>query len=280
VPLPPPVSDAARLTSAYRQAQATRAAQLAAVVALYYRTRVDPSSEASVRRWLDLMVARIMAEHRYSAQQGALFASTLRRIELPTAPTKSFLAHTVATEQQIETSLRVVGPAAWQSKATEIYKSDDDPLDKQAQLDELKQNIETRILGATLRHVQNGGRQTTYAAAVTDRQALGFVRVTRDKPCYFCAMLASRGLQESYTYSEDSFELSDARFTGEGSAKVHDNCQCHLKPVYTENDDYVDRSEFFEALFREFSTGSSAEAIRTFRNGYNQWKSGKVAVDF
>jgi hypothetical protein len=93
-------------------------------------------------------------------------------------------------------------------------------------------------------------------------------------------MLAGRGLQHGYTYSEDSFDLSDARFTGDGTAKVHDNCQCHLKPVYVHTDDFVDRSEFFEQLYREFASGSGADALRNFRRGYEAWRSGKITVDF
>lgn len=281
VPLATPASDAGRLTSAYREAQARRAAQIAALVVAYYRTRVDPANEASIRAWLDIVVRRILAEHRNSAQQGSLFASALRRLELPTAAPKTFLAKTVATEEQIERSLRVVGPAAYMSQFRDIASDRDlAEVEKLVKLDDLEKATEVKLAGAVLRHVQNGGRQTTYAATTTDKVALGYIRVTRDRPCYFCALLASRGLQEGFTYTEDSFDLSDARFTGEGTAKVHDNCQCHLKPVYREKDDYVDRSQFFENLYREFSTGSSGEAIRTFRNGYNSWLAGKIAVDF
>jgi hypothetical protein len=281
VPLAPPSSDAGRLTEAYRQAQATRAAQVAALVALYYRTRVDPANEKSVKAWLDQAVRLLMTEHRRQAQSGALYATALRRLELPGAAPKSFLPHTIATEEQIETSLRVVGPAAYMSTFRDIALDDEvDDLEKKAKLELAKKSIEVRITGAALRHAQNGGRQTTYAAATTDKVALGYIRVTRDKPCYFCALLASRGLQEGFTYTEDSFDLSDARFTGEGTAKVHDNCQCHLKPVYLDTDDYVDRSEFFENLYREFSTGGGAKAISSFRTGYNAWASGKVTVDF
>lgn len=281
MPLTAPTSDAARLTAAYRQAQASQAARIAALVALYYRTRVDPNSEASIRIWIDLMVRRIMVGHRNSAQQGALFASALRRLELPSATPKTFLPKTVATPEQLERSLRVVGPIAYLDKARDLRLDKDlTNLQREIKLDELQKKTEAKILGATLRHVQNGGRQTTFAAAATDRVALGFVRVTRDRPCYFCALLASRGLQEGYTFSESSFDLSDAKFTGAGTAKVHDNCQCHLKPVYSDDDDYVERAEFFEDLYREFSTGSSAEAIRTFRNNYNAWLAGKITVDF
>lgn len=280
MPLPTPVSDGARLTEAYRQAQARRAAQVAALVALYYRTRVDPANEASVKAWVDRAVQLLLSEHRRGADQAAVFATALRRLEVPGAAPKAFLARTVATAEQIETSLRVVGPNAYLSAFRDIATSEDlalaSPVDKQAALNEVKQAIEVRITGAALRHAQNGGRQTTYAAATTDRVALGFVRVTRDRPCYFCALLASRGLQAGFTYTEDSFDLSDAQFTGSGTAKVHDHCQCHLKPVYADDDDYVQRSEFFEELYRELSTGSGRNALTSFRSGYNDWLAGKV----
>lgn len=262
-----PTSEAGRLTAAFQTAQSRRAATMAALVVAYYRTRVDVEDPSSIEAWLRIMVPRILREHNLSATQAALFANTLRRLEVPDAPRFSFTPSVGAVEEQVRRSLLVVGPEAYKRRAAVIRRDPEiSPVTKQALIRDLDKATETKIGGAVARHTQNGARQTISDGVKEDRVALGFVRVTRDEPCYFCAMLASRGL----VFAEDSFDMSDPRFTGRGTAKVHDHCQCHLKPVYDrDGDDYLKRADYFEGLWREFSTGSTAEAIRTFRNGYN-----------
>lgn len=271
MPLLAPTSDAGRLTVAFRSAQARRAAAIAALVAVYYRTRVDVNDPASIERWLEIMVPRILRQHDIAAAEAATFANALRRLEMPNAAPFTYEAKPGAVAEQIRTSLSVVGPTAYRNKAAEIRRLDEkqfSPTEKTAMLRDLDKATEVKILGAVARHTQNGARETIRDGIAKDKVALGYVRVTRDRPCYFCAMLASRGL----TYARDSFDQSDPRFIGEGTAKVHDHCQCHLKPVYDRDaDEYIKRSAFFEELWYQFSTGSTAEAIRTFRSGYTQW---------
>jgi hypothetical protein len=266
-PLLAPASEAGRLTAAFQAVQARRAAAIAALVVAYYRTRVDVENPRSVDDWLRIMIPRIMREHNLSAQQAASFGSTLRRLEVPDAPPFSFTPATALNVEQIRTSLSVVGPTSYAKRSADIRRLDEkqfDARDKQAMLRDLNKATEVKIAGSVARHTQNGARETLLTNVAQDKTALGWVRVTRDKPCYFCALLAGRGLQKGYTYSEDSFEGSDSRFVGSGNAKVHDHCQCHIKPVYLKNDDYVQRAEFFEALYRE-SDGS----INGFRRVYD-----------
>lgn len=262
-----PASEAGRLTAAFRAAQARRAAAIAALVAAYYRSRVDVEDPSSIDNWLRIMVPRILREHQIGAAQAALYANTLRRLEVPNAPTFSFTPSTSANEEQVKTSLMVVGPKAYSKRSADIRRLDEKqftPADKQALLRELDKATEVKIAGAVARHAQNGARRTIQDGITEDPVALGYVRVTRDQPCYFCAMLASRGR----VYEEGAFNDSDPRFTGPGDAKVHDHCQCHLKPVYLENDDYLERSRYFRDLWLEMSVGSSRDAILTFRRAY------------
>lgn len=79
------------------------------------------------------------------------------------------------------------------------------------------------------RHVANAERDQIKQTAKADPRALGYIRTLGPDPCFFCAMLASRGP----VYESDSFDDSDPRFEGPGSAKVHDNCSCGLRPVFT-----------------------------------------------
>jgi len=262
-----PATEAGLLTAAFRAAQARRAAAIAALVAVYYRTRVDVEDPSSIENWLRIMVPRILREHQIGASQAALFANTLRRLEVPDAPVFTFTAAPDANEDQVRTSLMVVGPKANTKQAADIRRLSEKqftPADKAALIRDLERATEVKISGAVARHAQNGARHTIQEGIREDPVALGYVRVTRDQPCYFCAMLASRGR----VYEEGAFDDSDPRFTGPGDAKVHDHCQCHLKPIYSDDDDYLKRSEYFRDLWLEMSTGSSRDAILTFRRAY------------
>jgi hypothetical protein len=136
-------------------------------------------------------------------------------------------------------------------------------------LTEAKEIAARNIAGATIRHVSNGGRQTLVDATERDTKALGYVRVTKDKPCFFCAMLASRGL----VFAEDSFDASDPRFTGDGTAKVHDNCSCTMKPVNRRKDDpFLAKATDFEDLWSRWGAGGGGQkAALRFRRGYDHW---------
>jgi len=93
------------------------------------------------------------------------------------------------------------------------------------------QNASVQAVGAAMRHVGNGGRDTVLTLVENDRAALGWIRVTSGNPCSFCAMLASRGITWG-RYNQQSFAASDVKFAddprvdpgGRPTAKVHDNC--------------------------------------------------------
>ena len=277
--LPAPASSAGRLTSAYQAAQARRAAAIAALVVAYYRSRVKVESTSSIEAWLDAMVPRILREHNLSMTQAALFANSLRKLEVPDALEFRFEPLPGASTEQIRRSLLVVGPEAYKRKASTIREIDEPPATKTAMLRDLDKATEVKLSGAVARHTQAGARETIIRGSGQDKVALGFVRVTRDKPCYFCALLAGRGLQKGYVYSEDSFDVSDSLFANgkvPGTAKVHDHCQCHLKPVYSKVDDYVSRAEFFEAIYRQSDGSMTGED--GFRAVYNAWAAGATTT--
>lgn len=274
MPLLTPRSDVGLLTSRYRASQARRASVVAALVAAYYRSRVKFNDPRSVDRWLEVMVPKVMDEVDKQADAAIRYGQRVRQAEIGYDDGYRWDRSEGAVIEQVVRSLRVVGPSSHTSKFELIEDKvagekpkDRDTMRRALERDAVKA-VETQIMGSMMRHMQNGSRQTLIDNAVADPVALGWVRVTRDKPCYFCVMLASRGPK----YGEDSFDESDPRFVGEGNVKVHDSCQCTFKPVYTpQTDDYVMRSDYWEAMWREFSTGSSGEAIRTFRNKYNAW---------
>lgn len=117
--------------------------------------------------------------------------------------------------------------------------------------EELMRAALVRSSGAAVRQALNGGRGVTDRVMDLDRKVKGFARVTDANPCAFCALLASRGA----VFGKGSFIRSDAAREadrGEGStwalnpeaardvpdgwtnvAKVHNNCRCQLRPVYS-----------------------------------------------
>lgn len=258
-------TEARALTETYRAAQARRAAIIAALVAAYFRTKVVIEDPASVRRWLDLMLPRIMAEHDRTARMAAIYGNKLRQVELGSNISQgfTFTPSIGAITEQVERSLRVVGPEAYLNKARQIRESDEEPAMKQAFLDEAHKVAAERIAGSVARHVQNGGRQTLLDGVKADPVALGYMRTTRPNPCFFCAMLASRGL----VYAEDSFDASNARFTGAGKVKVHDECACSLKPVYVKDDPMLEDLERFKEMWAKWGAGGGNALLR-FRQGY------------
>lgn len=107
--------------------------------------------------------------------------------------------------------------------------------------EEIMQAASVRTVGTAVRESLNGGRGVTNNVVRLDRRVKGFARVTDSNPCPFCAILAARGA----VYGRGSFIASDDRFVSNPDAptdvpdgwtnvaKVHNNCRCQLRPVYT-----------------------------------------------
>lgn len=107
--------------------------------------------------------------------------------------------------------------------------------------EEIMRNASVRTVGAAVRESMNAARGVTDRVVKRDRKVKGFARVTDANPCPLCAILAARGA----VYGKGSFIDSDKQFDPHPDAptnvpdgwtsvaKVHDNCRCQLRPVYT-----------------------------------------------
>lgn len=114
-----------------------------------------------------------------------------------------------------------------------------------------KQDAYVRASGAGERLVRRGSVDTITASMRADNSALGWQRITDDDPCYFCAMLASRG----GVYSEATVDF-----------QAHDHDQCSAEPVYEGGGD---RNRQLSDLWQETTQGlSGQDAIRAFRRAY------------
>lgn len=264
------VSDpAVALTLAHQKKQARDAAKIAALVALYFRRRTNFDDPSAVERWLQLMIPRIIGAHAASAEVAAQYANAIRAIEVGRGGDFTFDKAMAPTldEATLRTSLTVVGPKPLGEKLRVIRASDVDPALKQAQIDDALDTAATRIAGATARHIQNGGRNVVWNGTQADKVALGYVRITKSEhPCFFCTMLASRGI----VYSADSFDESNARFDGAHNAKVHDSCACSLKPTYRRDDPALEQSAEWTQMWNDNIQGkfSGPRAILAWRQLY------------
>jgi hypothetical protein len=107
--------------------------------------------------------------------------------------------------------------------------------------EKIMRDASVRVAGAAVRESMNGARGVTNSVMARDKRIKGFARVTDGDPCPLCALLAARGAvfgKGSFIGSNKRFKASPdvERTVPEGwydIAKVHDNCRCMLRPVYT-----------------------------------------------
>lgn len=264
-------AQSAALTQAFKTQQNREAAKIAATVALYYQRRVNVEDLASIERWLNIVIPRLIGTSDSGARSAAEFFQAIRRIEAAGAGPYAATVALGQVDEGVRKSLLTVGPYDYTNKAREIRTLDVGPQQQAALLAEAKQVTTKKLAAAAMRHAQAGGRQTIHDNAERDEVALGWVRVTKADPCAFCAMLASRGLRYR-AFKEGSFDLSNANFTGDGDAKVHDNCGCSLKPVYADNDPLVARTQKFADMWTLWGAGGGDSALR-FRRGYEHFQS-------
>lgn len=257
---------AAVLTEAHRTSQAARGAFVAYAGAQLWAKTVKPDElERTVSLWMRLMMALVRRERSKSARLTAAYYPRFRELEIPSAPKFDLPEIPQLLEEKLITSLRVTGPIAYQTKISDLKRLDLSPTLRKAMEDEAFTSAGKTSTAAAIRHTLDGGRDLMRAAAQADKVAIGWARVTQATPCYFCAMLASRGP----IYGEHAFEDSDTLFSGGGRAKVHDSCQCAMEPSFSRQTEWPGRARDFENLWIA-STGdvSGAEKVRAFRAAF------------
>jgi hypothetical protein len=244
-------AQAAALTEAHRVQQNKLGALIAYVTAqLWLRSikadNIDDTAAALVARLIPL----IRQQRGESARLARSYYTAFRRLEVQGSDGFKLPELTELNLEALETSLRVTGPVALKTRIGNLPLNDLTPESVQAGL--LRQAVEETandISGSAMRHTMNGARDEIQSAMAADPVALGYVRTTSGDPCFFCAMLASRGP----VYSDDSFDESDPRFIGEGEHKVHDHCACGSEVVYSRATKWPGRAREFEVRWIDLS---------------------------
>jgi hypothetical protein len=233
-------AEGAALTEAHRTAQLRNAAIVALLVSRYWHIQVRPEQIAqTAEAWVDFLVPFVLRFRTQSEDLAAAYFEAFRTLEAGSNALEPFKPTRLdpLSEDAVRASLWATGPAAFERKLETIEgdrrlvqgaEVPPNPVVEKAQIQAAFDEAGKQAGGSAVRHVQNGGREQIMAASAEDKRCLGFLRVTDGDPCAFCAMMASRGP----VYKEDSFDFSDPRFVGPGTAKAHDHCGCHNEPVY------------------------------------------------
>lgn len=283
--MPASNAELAVLDAAYRRRQlVVQAAAGLAVTRLWRNLTAQDivTGSGNVAAWLAQAVAITTQANRRSAQGAVEFYDQVRVLQTGAALRPDLVDP--PSEEQIRTSLYVTGPFSAKRRIEQVPQPTVTPqggpsgveglrslLDRQVEVlragqqslieDAMKTSGETAA-AAVVRHVGNGARDQVKTTVQQDTRAKGYVRVTDSDPCYFCAALASRGAD----YKEDSFESSDARFEGPGTAKVHDSCGCHLRPVYTRSPEEI--PELNRALQQRWNDENESSTMLEWRQRY------------
>lgn len=245
------------LDAAYRAATAKTSLAVARVLLGYWRL-VDPNElSRTAPDWLANAVQIVLNGQTRASGLANAYTEQVRRLSVPDASPFAPVNPRPPNVEQVRTSLEFTGI---KTTARELYalersvqrgedlaEEESEQRTLQGRQKQLMDAAIQRAVGAAIRHITTAGRDQLEDNVLADETALGWVRTTKAGCCYFCAMLASRGI----VYKGDSFEFSNQRFRGAGEQKVHDFCGCGLRPVYTNGDPLPERVDELDTMWGE-----------------------------
>lgn len=234
------------LTQAHDLAQAKVEAEALRVATLVFRGALDPDDlDRSFPRYASTVEALVGKYRNDAAGLARAYYEALRRVEGVTAPMPNVPLPPSLAPEQIATSLLVTGPATIKRQ-----------VGQGTTIDTAVQVALQRTLGAVGRHVQNGHRDFLRSAVAADPASGGWSRVSRGKPCSFCAMLISRG--PAY------------RHEGTADFRCHDHCHCQAVPFFDGSSGWTEQAVAADALWTESTKGlSGKEAVKAFATAYD-----------
>ncbi|MFJ5924816.1 hypothetical protein ACIQF6_19660 [Kitasatospora sp. NPDC092948] len=117
---------------------------------------------------------------------------------------------------------------------------------------EFLESLKSGSAGAGGMLVQDGGRDMIHNALQNDPGAIGYYRKTDASPCYFCALMASRGA------------VYKSKRTAAFGA--HPHCHCQAVPIFSRRYQLPAENGKYARLWRDFGGGSLAD-WRTYYKG-------------
>lgn len=253
------------LDRGHRAQQGANALTIQRLVMQLFIRMVDPANIAGTSGpWLQQAIAAILRGRSTAILLATAYSTAVRRIQVPDASPFNIPKPDPLPIEQLMRSLTYTGPG---KLAVDLAKNpepieppgyappfewdrfDRERVQYERTLKELPTKAAVMASASAVRYVNSGALAVVDNVVQYDPVASGYIRITKDQPCAFCLMLASRGP----VYSEHSFDKSDPRFTGPGEHKVHDGCGCMLRPIYggrsTKN--WTDQARAAEKLWLE-----------------------------
>lgn len=218
--------------------------------------RLDETAPA----WIQAMVRLISEQRRRSSAIAIEFYEAYRSYEtgLPSPSFRDRIDLDDVPREAFETSMRTLGPIGIKKR-----------IGLGAFREEAQDKAFVQVAASAARHTLDGARTTTLDLSKYDDLSVRWARVTGPNPCYFCAMLASRG--PVYHTRKTAGDGVNDRFEGKGLFKFHDNCQCLIAPVFTEGDDWPGRGREYEQAWQELSRELGySPSIQEWRKFYNE----------
>jgi len=204
--------------------------------------------EDSFRQMVVAAIVLVRAYHGLSAGAGGNYFESFRQAEGVPGQALARLADPI-DEDMVTTSLFVTGQ---DSVANSLRAG--------RTAEEARAAALTKTSGSLTRHVLAGGRDTLLQSVASDKEALGWFRVTGRNPCAFCALLASRGP----VYKSDTVGF-----------QAHDHDACTVEPMYSRDAEWPGRGREFKDLYNEavleaeqageLRRGTSNDLLNAFR---------------
>jgi len=210
-----------RLTEQHRRQQVALRAQFLQQLHKAWPLLDPLRLDATAAAWLNLMIDLITGFWSKSVTVSLTYYDAFREAETDFGPFHA--AHlrdvVIPNLEQIRTSLIATGPA----KIKHDTMTGDHPIET------ITRNAMVAVSGAGTRLITNGSRDAIDEAVKSDPRSVGWARVLGPKPCYWCAVLASRG---PVYHSEDAAFRTTARSKRGAGKKYHDFCMCQVEPVF------------------------------------------------
>lgn len=196
----------AALTAAHRRAQLRIGVQVADLVARAWPLLDIDRLDASTARWLAAVAPLVMDGRVRSARMAEAY---LRAFSLAESGSQMVVVPASTSDEvrvAVETSLRVTGPVSVKflmASGVSLRHASSTSL--------------TAVLGSSLRHALDGGRDVVAQSTAVDPRTVGWRRVGDGSSCRFCRMLIGRG---------EVYDASSATFAS------HDHCGCTAEPAF------------------------------------------------
>lgn len=247
----------------FRRVQALLAAQMARQVLRVWRDLMNPArvdaSWPAVRAALMPIVQQ--AREQSAALARAAYTDARRDAGVqddgfdPPGPLQLAI-------DRLESALDVTGPVEFK-KAIAAGKTPQQAMDAAA----------VRMVGSTQYLALEGGRSVMKRSIEADERATGWARVTDNDPCYWCAMLASRG-----PVYKSAKTAGDPRRDG---TAYHDHCACQAWPAFTLDEPFVGVAEsLYDDWLRVTKGTGGKDAVNAFRRWWEaEGRAGYAAPD-